>query len=209
MGAASEFWSVGDTKSVTLTNSETYTIRIADMKANRYALSNGTGYSKGVFEFVELYSEAYKMNTSGTNAGGWAGCYMKGTVMPQLYDLLPSDLQSSISEVYILSGTGSNTTSGTSSSVNKLFLACEYEISGTQSRSIGISESPLGQFDWYSSHNTQADRIKKDLNNTAQIWWTRSPRSGNSDSFVSVGSNGAVSYSVAYGATSISPCFAI
>lgn len=208
-GNASQFWSVGDTKPVTLTNGETYHIRIADMKTGRYALADGSGSSNGVLEFVELYSTYKYMNSSNTNAGGWASCYMKNTVMPELYALLPSDLQAAISEVTVLSGTGSGSSSGTSSSSNKLFLPCEYEIFGTQTRGIGISESPLGQFDWYNSHNTAANRIKKKLDNTAYYWWLRSSGSGSSSSFVVVNSDGNVTSSSASYTYGVSPCFAI
>lgn len=208
-GAAGSFWSVGDTKSVTLTNGQTYTVRIADMQSGRYAYADGTGNSHAVLEFVELQPTYRYMNSTQTNAGGWASCYMRSTVMTELYNLLPSDMQSAISEVNVLSGTGGGTTSGTSSSANKLFLPAEMEIFSTKSYSIGNEECPLGQFDWYRAHNTNADRIKRKADSTAYYWWLRSPSSGYSGSFCGVASYGAAIGSAAGDTNGVAPCFAI
>lgn len=206
-GVAGSFWSVGDTKSVTLTNGQTYTVRIADMQSGRYAYADGTGNSHAVLEFVELQPTARYMNSTNTNAGGWAQCYMRSTVMTELYNLLPSDMRSAISEVNVLSGTGSSTTSGTSSSANKLFLPAEMEIFSAKTYSIGNTECPLGQFDWYRTHNTNADRIKY-RSGSAVAWWLRSPYSGNSYNFCNVNSGVAASSGANY-TYGVAPCFAI
>lgn len=198
-GNAANYWSVGDTKPVTLTNGETYTIRIVDMHTGSYNYSNGNGASNGVFEFVEIIKNA-QMNDAGEgNSGGWAQCYMKNTVMPDIYAMLPSDLQSAISEVNVLSGTGGGLTSGTSSSANKLFLPCGYEISGRSSESFsgeaGTGTTGTGawlRYTYYQTHNTDADRIKKNLNDVAASWWLRSPRKSYANTYVSVKSTGAV-----------------
>lgn len=207
-GTIPSTWAVGDTKSVTLTNGNTMTVRIADKKVGRYALTGG-GSSNMVLEFVEQFADTSYMNSTNTNAGGWANCYMRGTTMATCFALLPSDLQEAISEVTVLSGTGSGSTSGTSSSANKLFLPCEYEIFGTQTYSIGSSEAGSGgQFEYYTAHNTAADRIKYRAG-TAQVWWLRSPYSGSSNYFCRVNSVGIASYIHASNQRGVAPCFAI
>lgn len=212
-GVAAQFWHAGDTKQVTLKDGTVYTIRIADMQAGRYALANG-GTSNGVLEFVELVkvgsTTRFKMNTSNTNAGGWANCYMRGTNIPNIEALLPDDMLAAISEVNVLSGTGSGTTSGTSSSANKLFLPAEMEMFSSKTYSIGNTECPLGQFDYYKAHNTNADRVKKDVGTTtAYRYWLRSPYSGDSNLFCVVYNDGSANGYYATGSCGVSPCFAI
>ena len=52
-GLASGLWAVGDQKEVTLGDGKTYHIRIADMQSGRYNLTDGSGTTNGVLEFVE------------------------------------------------------------------------------------------------------------------------------------------------------------
>lgn len=206
-GVASAFWSVGDTKPVTLSDNNQYTVRITDMKSNRYAFSDGTGYSNGVLEFVELYQYYTVMNSTSGNVGGWASCYAKNTTMPNVYSLLPSDLQGAISEVVIFSGTGGSMS--VSSSDNKLFLASEYEIFGVGNYSAGINESPLGMFDWYSSNNTTEARKKVRVNTSDQVaWWLRSPAKANTTDFLRVNGGTDGTY-VATGNSTVAMFFAI
>ncbi len=214
-GNAPATWQVGDTKSLTLTDNTTYTIRLCDKQAGRYQYSNGSGSSKVVFEFVELVkvgsTNRFKMNVSNINTGGWKNCYMRGTNIPSIEALLPDDMLAAISEVNVLSGTGSGTTSGTSSSANKLFIPAEMEMFSSGFYSIGDAECPLGQFDYYKAHNTDADRIKSDVGTTSAFsYFLRSPRSGHSQYFCSVTKDGG-DYNNAYAdyPRAVSPCFAI
>lgn len=209
-GNIPDTWVVGDTKSVTLTNGNTFTIRLCDLQADRYAYADGTGNSKAVFEFVELQPSTKYMNSSATNSGGWADCYMRNTVMAELYALLPSDLQGIISEVNVLSGIGDSNTTDTSTSANKLFLPAMRELFSSESYSIGLAECPLGQFDYYANNNTSTARIKYPLNSTsASIWWTRSPRDTSSTGFCSVNYNGNAGVSSADYSYGVAPVFAI
>lgn len=209
-GTASNYFAVGDTRTVTLTNNTTMTVRIADMTTGRYDFADNSGNkSNMVIEFVDCFADTAPMNSTDTNVGGWASCAMRSTTMPSCLALLPTDMQNAMSEVTVLSGTGNGSTSGTSSSANKLFLPCEYEIFGTQTYSIGSSEAgPGGQFEYYTAHNTAADCIKYRAG-TAQVWWLRSPRSSGSDRFCTVYSNGSANSSTASNQRGVSPVFAI
>lgn len=210
-GLANQFWNVGDTKQVTLKDGNIYTIRIADMQSGRYTLANG-GTSNGVLEFVELVkvgsTTRFQMNTSSINAGGWANSYMRSTTIPQIEALLPDDMLAAISEVNVLSGTGGGTSSGTSSSTNKLFLPAQMEINTTKGYSIGIEECPLGQFDYYKTHNTNADKIKKQLGSASgSDYFLRSPYSN--QYFAQISGSGSWNYNSASASIGVSPCFAI
>lgn len=213
-GTAPATWQVGDTKPMTLTDGTTYTIRLCDKQAGRYQYSDESGYSKAVFEFVELVkvgsTARFKMNQASENDGGWTNCYMRGTNIPLIEALLQEDTLAAISEVNVLSGTGSGTTSGTSSSANKLFLPAEMEVFSSNSYSIGNSECPLGQFDYYKTHNTDSDRIKRDVGTTtAYYYWLRSPLSGYPSRFCIVTNTGAANRNYANYQYAVSPIFAI
>lgn len=213
-GENPDSWKIGDTKSVTLTDGVTYTIRLCDMQAGRYAYADGSGSSKAVFEFVELVkvgsTSTFQINTSNTNVGGWANCYMRETNIPKIEALLPNDMLAAISKVDVLSGTGGGTGSGTSSSANKLFIPAEMEMFSSQRYSIGISECPLGQFDYYKAHNTDSDRVKINVGTTtAYDYWLRSPGSYHATAFAKVYMDGSVYNANSSKALGVSPIFAI
>ena len=209
-GTASDYFAVGDTKVVTLTNNTKMIVRIVDMTTGRYDFADGSNNkSNMVIEFVECFADTAKMNATATNVGGWANSAMRSTTTPACLALLPQDMQDAMSEVLVLSGTGNGTASGTSSSANKLFLPCEWEIFGAKTNSIGSSEAGSGgQFSYYVTHNTATDRIKYRAGATA-AWWLRSPYSGSNNYFCGVGYSGNASYGSANVANGVALVFAI
>ena len=216
-GKASILWNVGDTKKVTSISGKEYTIRIADMQEGRYTYATGES-THGVLEFVECINlngtANFAMNTSKKdgywNGGGFAKSDMKNTYLPNILADLPVDMQAAIGEVNVLSGTGAGTTSGTSSSVCKLFLPAEMEMFDAKHYSIGLEECPKGQFDYYKTHNTNSDRIKQTVGTTSANWyWLRSPGSGGNLRFCGVGSDGGYANYDAGKSGGVAPCFAI
>lgn len=210
-GQASQFWSVGDTKKITAFGGVQYTIRIADMQTGRYDYADGSGSSKGVFEFVEcvnrLGQTAFSMNSTRTNAGGFASSHLRNADLQNIFSDLPDDMQAAISEVNVLSGTGSGTTSGTSSSANKLFLPAEMEMFDAKHYSIGLEECPLGQFDYYKAHNTNADRKK--TRGSTNTYWLRSSYANSSATFCSINNIGSQDGTLADDEIGVAPIFAI
>lgn len=200
--SAPDTWQVGDTKPLELLDGTTYTIRLCDKQAGRYQYSDGSGSSKAVFEFVELVklgsTTRFNMNQSNVNANGWASSYMRGTTIPNFETFVPEDILAAISRVNVLSGIGNSTTSGTSSSSNKLFVPAEMEMFASKIYSIGDEECPLGQFDYYKAHNTDADRIKRDVGTTTAFsYFLRSPTAVSPSYFCSVTKDGGA-YNNAY-----------
>ena len=213
-GKAADYWSVGDTKSITSKSGKTYTIRLVDLQDGRYEYSDGSGSSKAVFEFVECYNlngrTGWSMNSTDTNDGGWENSKMRKEIMPTILADLPDDMVSVMSEVKVLSGIGGETGSGTSSSDNKLFLAAESEVVLSPSLSIGAEESPLGTFDYYKIHTGALNKIKAVVGTGNEIdWWLRSPRRVKSASFCFISAEGLVTYYNANTPYGISPIFAI
>lgn len=208
-GNIPEAWAVGDTKYITLSNGQTIAYRIADKQAGRYALADGSGSSNMVLEpIVQISNTAEAMNDNGSNRGGFAQSQMRTITLANIYDLFQQDVKDAMSEVLVLSGTGNGTTSGTSSSANKLFLPAEMELFASKTYSIGNAECPLGQFDYYKTHNNNSDRIKN-RDGSAESYWLRSPRSGNSNYFCLANSYGGADNSNAVNTYGVAPCFAI
>lgn len=217
-GKAADYWSVGDTKSITSKSGKTYTIRLVDLQDGRYEYSDGSGSSKAVFEFVECYNlngrTGWSMNSTDTNDGGWENSKMRKEIMPTILADLPDDMVAAMSQVKVLSGIGGKTTTVASSSNNILFLPAEIELGYISPyHSIGVTESPLGHFDYYSdSINSRRLRIKYivDSSNTGS-WWQRSPVKNSPDnhSWLSVSMDGNISLSRPIFDENLAPIFAI
>ena len=219
-GNASKHWDIGDTKSITSKSGKTYTIRLADLQDGRYEYSDGSGSSKAVFEFVECYNLnntiGYRMNSTDTNVGGWAASEMRSQTMPTFLADLPDDMVAAMSQVKVLSGIGGGTKTGTSSSNNTLFLPADAELFDGDWGSIGLEESPLGQFDYYKENNIDSARIKYVVDETtmtssnAKLYWTRSPLRNDSTMFCGVDQLGSWDlFDATYANIAIAPIFAI
>lgn len=202
LGVAEQYWNVGDTKSVTLLDSSTYTVRIANLSGQSYAYSDGSGSTSFIMEFVKCIPPGRKMNTSGsTNTGGWPQCNVRTAGMPAIMELLPVDLLSAISEVKVRSYSSSWVESS-----DKLFLPVEKEVSSSKVYSDTAEWNAFTKWQYYSQHPGSSDRIKLE-NNTAATWWLRTTYSNSY--YVVVVTNGAVSSGSANTFYSISPCFCI
>lgn len=198
-------WQVGDTKSITLSDGNAYTLRLLDMTKGRYERKNGT-YSNCVIGFNEIIQTA-RMNTNYTNAGGWVESNIYKETMPQILAMLPQEWQDVISTVKVASTVGSQSTS-VSYSDNTVFLPARVEVFGTVTDSGYKDEGTV--FDYYKNSGSGQDSIRiKKYKDSANQWWLRSPYTGNADSFVyvnSFGGSGDVHVIYSYG---VSPCFAL
>ena len=190
------------------------------MQDGRYEYSDGSGSSKAVFEFVECYNLnntiGYRMNSTDTNVGGWAASEMRSQTMPTFLADLPDDMVAAMSQVKVLSGIGGGTKTGTSSSNNTLFLPADAELFDGDWGSIGLEESPLGQFDYYKENNIDSARIKYVVDETtmtssnAKLYWTRSPLRNDSTMFCGVDQLGSWDlFDATYANIAIAPIFAI
>lgn len=209
-GDASKYWSIGDTKHFIVKNkTQGYDIRLCDLQDGRYEYSDGSGSSKAVFEFVQLYEfsssehSAY-MNTSNKNTGGYADTRMRSYYMPLVVENLPDDMVSAMSQVKVLSTIGDSNTTTTKASDNTLFLPAYSEVYGSS----GNIESPLGTFDYYKLNSTDDARIKYHIGySDGSRYWLRSPYSNKQ--FYLIQGNGQQSAFDANSGHAIAPIFAI
>lgn len=201
-------WSLGDTKSITLSTNEVIEVQIIGF--NHDTLSSDHSSKAGItLQMVNCLATRYRMNSSNTNAGGWNASEMRTSTLPTIKALLPSDLQSVIKLVdkKAANGGGSNY-SATVTSSDDLFLLAEIEIFGSVSYARDGSNEGI-QYAYWTAHNIASDRIKYYDNagtQTATQWWERSSNSSYPASFCGVSPNGSAnvssassSYGVAFG----------
>ena len=186
-------WQVGDTKPLTLTNGDTYTIRLVDLQEGRYVSTDGVK-CKATFEFVELLKgievpmnsskKTYEGVTSYT-AGGWLNSDMRAYIKSDVVPLIPEDL----SNVMLLNKVGSASYGGCDeydtetggkiiySDGDKLFLPTQSELYSEWDYNTIEIAYPL--FDYYEDGGYDST-FKHYLGDTdseyySEYYWNRSP----------------------------------
>ena len=165
-GGAKSWFSLKDSKTVTLTSGEQIVVEIAGFDIDTYTAG---GTAPVTFVTKNCLNTTRVMNSSDTNANGWNGSGMRAYCNGDLYNLLPSDLKALVKAVNKKTSSGSKSSTIQTTS-DKLWLLSGFEVSGSSSNS-----------KWYDGEGTQypiftdnASRIKY-IGSTAQYWWLRSP----------------------------------
>ena len=192
-GTASEIYSLGDTKDITISGIGTMTLEIADFDHDY--LSGSTSASKAGISMItrDLLPNTRQMNSSNTNVGGFPASalydYLNGTIL----NGLPSDLRSALKTTYKWYGTGNSTNNGQWHGC-KVWIPLEYEMFGTTKYS-PATEHSTGNARKYPIFTDNNSRIKK-MNNgagSAQWYWEASPNAGNATSCCAVAGGGTAS----------------
>ena len=187
LGMAQQFFKVGDSKTVNIGGTN-YEVQIIGFNHDDKVSGGKAAYS---FQLVDCLNQTQQMNTGNTNTGGWNGSAMRGR-MSTYKSQLPAALRNVIKTVKKKSGTGGGSSSGTQQTNDDLFLLSEIEIFGTTTYSVAGEGT---QYEWYKAGNS---RIKK-VNGSANVWWERSPYSGDTSYFCAVNSSGSAAYDYAAG----------
>jgi|GEM_PF-2873368 len=180
-------YSIGDTKTITLTNGEQITLEIWGF--NHDDKSDGSGKAGITFGMRDLMNVPLRrINPTNTNATGWASSEMRTHTLPNIiFPLLPADLQNVVKSV------AKETTAGNESldivkTSDVLFLFSEREIRGINQAPLDANIIEGEQYQYWRINrngNLSANRIKR-LNNgteSAAWWWVRSPRVDNLTGF--------------------------
>lgn len=187
-GTASNYWAVGDEKTITLSTGEAVTVQILGF--NHDDLADGSGKAGISFGMKNLLTTTYPMNNSETNYGGWTSSVMRTSTMATLLTELPDDLQSVVKQIYKKTTLGrANTT--IVKSTDSLFLFSEVELDGTTSDGYSGEGS---QYEYWQNHNVQSNRIKKFPKGVAGYWWLRSPAVDDNRTFRNVSRTGIIEY---------------
>ena len=210
-GDAGNYWNVGDTKTDLGVDGYTRTLRISHI---------GSIYNKhGVIEEVNIEGTDgsgatgvvwnSSSNTDDDNAYNDYGISnMRTTVLPGVLTRLSNDLQAVITNTtYKVAKNGNSTT--VLELEDKLFLPAEKEMTSSPTRARTEESAALTTWDYYTTHTSASDRIKYIADSTAQRYWLRSPRSGNTYSVVYVGNGGSFSGDYADVTNRLGFCFAL
>lgn len=219
-GQGASYWSIGDRKAVTLngqmsklllSNFTTYAFIIGfnhnasvegsnriHFQIGKTALSGGTDVC-----LIHGYSDDsdFYMNTSHTNSGGWSSSYMRTKILGAstssysgtIIEVIPAELRAALKPVTKYTdntGGGSTAVSAVTATRDYFFLLSEFEVFGSISYANGNEKNKQAQYAYYSAGNS---KIKYQYNSTTAVaaWWLRSPRAGDSASFMRVGITGA------------------
>ena len=174
-----ETWKVADQKPMTI-NGTDYLIDIIGKNHDDY--SDGSGKAPLTFQLHDCYGELKSMNSSGSNKGGWTSCTMRQTHLPAILALMSTEVQNGIRKVNKLTSAG-NQSDTINTTVDKLFLLSEIEVSGNTTVSYkGEGE----QYDYYKAGNSKVKRY----NGRAFDWYGRSPRKSDNNTFYGIDSAG-------------------
>ena len=213
----SQFWSVGDERTVALSSmaatgvGESHAaqnITLVLMNRGGKTLSDGTTAcqfivgQKQIFNYSANSLEAGYMNSSDTNTGGWSSSARRTWCNNVYYNAMPSTLQPIFKQFTNTTGVGGGATSGLQTTTDYFALPAEKEIFGSSTYSQSDEAAALTQFTYYA---TSVNRIKYYSSSDAYYWWERSPRSGGSDRFCIVGAGGSADRGNASGAVGLAP----
>ena len=215
--AGANYWSVGDTKQITLNGKVSDGLTLSNYQTWVYIIGfdhnssvEGTGIAFGGFKTAQTsgidvalcdsgYNSSkssgqwFNMNNSYTNRGGWASCRMRSTTLPLVKSALPSELTSVIKTTTIYSdntGGGSDTASYVTATQDELYLLAEFEIFGARTYANSAERNHQQQYAYYVAGNSKI-KYRHDSTATAVYWWERSVHAMNDGAFCFVYTSGA------------------
>lgn len=207
-------WNLGDTIPITLSSGENIEMQIIGINHDTLS-SDHTSKAGLTLQMKECLATAYSMNSTNTNAGGYAASIMKTETLPTIKALLPQEWQDVIKLVDKKSANGgSSNYSATVTTSENLFLLAGVEIFGSDS-SYGYAQDGANegtQYAYWASHNTANDRIKYYDNAGTPItiyWWERSCSCFSTSYFCLVSSYGIGSDNIANSSRGVSFAFCI
>lgn len=199
-------WEIGNTKTFTGTDNNTYTVRLSDKKQGRYTYSNdNTKTTNAVLELVETTPSGLGYNSTPTNEGGYAESLIRknlngytGATVTPIINILPDEIKNLLEEVNIKSMSAGYPYTGQSTSSNKIFLLARGEVID-----VGISMpyqeetinngTEFGRYDYYATYRTGADRVKQTVGTTTEVpYWLRTPAYGSTNKVYGIVDGGAV-----------------
>lgn len=206
-GDARNIFSVGDEKTINLTNGTEVTLVILGFNHDDLTSGGKAGITIGTKELLPT-SYYNAMNGSNTNIGGWNDSRMRTSTMATILSQLPNDLQEAIKFVDKKTTKGGKTTSIITSS-DKLFLLSEVEIDGTEEDGYTGEGEQYEYWKKIKNGTLEGDRVKYLANGTggAGIWWLRSPIISNPTAFRCITQSGSYSNLLASNTGAISFAF--
>lgn len=232
-GNGPNYFSIGDTKEVTLNGSVGYSSQITFSNTKYWvyiigfdhnSAKEGTGIAFQGFKTAQTdgvdiamcwnydsNGAGSIMNATNTNVGGWAGSVAYKTIMPQWKAVFPSDLQAVIKSTTLYTddvGNKSTAAANVKASTNEVYYLAEYEVFGARSYANTNEQAQQQQYAYYKAGNSKI-KYRSDDNGTAASWWLRSPNSSSSIGFCYVFSTGTAYDCSAYYSYGAAPAFKV
>lgn len=233
-GQGANYWSVGDTKDVTLSgNWQDLIMSNVTVKAfiigfdhnsavegeHRIHFLMGKIGTKMVAFCDNLYdhqtSGAYfTMNTTNTNSGGWEASRMRKTVLGNsntpdvpLEGSLIAVLPEELRAVMKpVTKWTQNSAIAATATTDYAFLMAEFEIFGKRTYAYTTEQDKQAQYDYFKAGNPKVF-YKHSATTTAVDAWLRSPNASYSTTFCNVYTSGAANYSYASCSRGVAPGF--
>lgn len=223
-GVASNYWSVGDTKQITINGKVSDGLTLSNYSTYVYIIGfdhnssvEGTGIAFGGFKTaassgtdVALCDSGYgankssgqwfNMNNNDSTTGGWASCNMRNNTLPLVKAALPSELQSALKTTTIYTdNTGGSSTAASyvTATQDDLYLLAEFEIFGARTYANSAEQTKQQQYAYYVAGNSKV-KYRHDSTATAVRWWERSVYAAGTNYFCRVASSGTANISGAY-----------
>ena len=229
------YWSVGDTKEITINGKLSDGLTLSNYKTWVYILGfdhneavEGKGIVFGGFKTaqtggidVALVGSGYNtykssgqwfnMNNSQSNAGGWESSLMRSTTLPVVKAALPSDLTSVIKITAIYTdntGGGVDAASYVTATQDELYLLSEFEVFGATTYANTSEQNHQQQYAYYAAGNS---KIKYNIQSTSSpvTFGMRSVDRTRTTSFCLTSAGGAATYTVAGNTSGLAPAFRV
>ena len=175
-------WNVGDEKTLELSGAYNMTITLQIWDFNHFDKSDGSGKANICFGCKDIYIME-QMNTINSFIGGWANMPMRNTVMQNIYNSMPYELQNAIKEVTIEYNPGG--TSNIYTCNDKVFIPSINEVGIPDTPSFGTA---------FPIFSDDTSRMKYDMrpngSGDPDFWWTRTAYDYSTDYFLAVYPNG-------------------
>lgn len=196
----------GTTWSVKLTNGQTMSYRIIGI--NHDDLADGSGKAGLTFLTTSTGISA-RMNSKNTTVGGWEQSELRQKMnFGEIWNLMPSDIQSKVKSVKKLTNnvSGTDRNAPVTATTDRLFLLSYSEI-------VETPRSDWSEYSWIGKEGSQYEAFKGKVTNNGSnnsaiasdtYWWERSAYSGSREYFIVVSGPGNPSYRNGNGATNIS-----
>ena len=178
--------------SIKLTNGQTLEYKIIGI--NHDDLSDGSGKAGLTFLTTSTTINA-RMNATATNTGGWEKSELRQKMNSgEIWNLMPSDLQSKVKAVTKLTNNvnGTDKNAAVTATSDKLFLLSYSEI-------VATPYSGWSNYLWIGNEGTQYEAFKGKVTNNysgneslkiGSFWWERSVYPNGSSTFLYVNAHG-------------------
>ena len=234
-GVASNYWSVGDTKQITINGKVSDGLTLSNYSTYVYIIGfdhnssvEGTGIAFGGFKTaassgtdVALCDSGYgankssgqwfNMNNNDSTTGGWASCNMRNNTLPLVKAALPSELQSALKTTTIYTdNTGGSSTAASyvTATQDDLYLLAEFEIFGARTYANSAEQTKQQQYAYYVAGNSKV-KYRHDSTATAVYWWGRSVYATYTGLFCVVRGDGTADLYNAYSSNGLAVAFKV